>query len=181
MKLIRAIEYTGKVTVSLKYKAKVISKNTYYNNGCNDFFNFLASCVAGNYTSAERNRPTKIMLFYNKSSSVPKAAEDLKLSNLFGNNTSSVTAFITSQAAGIINTNGNTGADRNSEEDFCRVNLQFTIPASSLAANNTASGGSTSQICINQMALYKTSAANTTADIQQPLAYFLMTDETGTA
>ena len=45
------IKYTGQVTVTIKQKDKIISQQTYHNNGKYELFRFLCECIAGKYNS----------------------------------------------------------------------------------------------------------------------------------
>lgn len=57
------ITYQGSVKVSLKKGNKTIFSKTYHNKGGAPLFNFLCSCLAGNYQEADR--PKNIMLYTN--------------------------------------------------------------------------------------------------------------------
>ncbi len=60
----QSVNYKGIVKVSIvNGQNKTISTNTYYNNGTNNLFNFIANCIAGNYINHEKYRPCKIALY----------------------------------------------------------------------------------------------------------------------
>jgi len=75
----QSVNYKGIVKVSIvNGQNKTISTNTYYNNGTNNLFNFIANCIAGNYINHEKYRPCKIALY-------KAAATDIKSENRVSN------------------------------------------------------------------------------------------------
>lgn len=58
-----SIGYTGNITVSVQAGNKIISKKTYHNNGSKALFKFLATCIRGDYATADSMRPFAIKLF----------------------------------------------------------------------------------------------------------------------
>lgn len=58
-----SIGYTGNITVSVQAGNKIISKKTYHNNGSKALFKFLATCIRGDYATADSMRPFSIKLF----------------------------------------------------------------------------------------------------------------------
>ena len=57
-----AIEYSGQITVSALDGDRVISKQTYYNNGTNKLFSFLSNCLSGDFNTARASRPCRLLL-----------------------------------------------------------------------------------------------------------------------
>ena len=80
---ISSIGYSGKVTVTVKSGKNTISKHTYKNGGGLNLWYFICAALAGQYTSAERYRPTRIVLYYCKEPNVPTDISDLNASEKF--------------------------------------------------------------------------------------------------
>jgi hypothetical protein len=59
---INTISYTGIVTLSKYIGDKKIQIAQFHNTGNTSLFDFLANCLAGDFTLAKVNRPTKIKL-----------------------------------------------------------------------------------------------------------------------
>jgi hypothetical protein len=57
-----AIEYSGQITVSTLDGDRVVSKQTYYNNGTNKLFSFLSNCLSGDFNTARATRPCRLLL-----------------------------------------------------------------------------------------------------------------------
>ena len=56
------LKYSGIVTLSQYYGSKKIKIAQFHNAGGSPLFDFLADCLAGDFTMATLTRPTKIML-----------------------------------------------------------------------------------------------------------------------
>lgn len=80
---ISPIGYSGKVTVTVKSGKNTISKHTYKNGGGLNLWYFICAALAGQYTSAERYRPARIVLYYCKAPTVPTDISDLNTSEKF--------------------------------------------------------------------------------------------------
>ena len=59
---VNALNYTGIVTLSQYMGDQKITIAQMHNTGGGSLFNFLASCLAGDFRAAQPNRPTKIRL-----------------------------------------------------------------------------------------------------------------------
>jgi hypothetical protein len=57
-----SLGYTGIVTLSQCTKTRKILLHRAHNSGGKALFDYLAACLAGDFTKAKNNRPTKIML-----------------------------------------------------------------------------------------------------------------------
>lgn len=60
--ILNTLKYTGVVTLSQYVNSKKVKIAQQHNEGGNSLFNFLAECLAGDFTLAKTSRPTKIML-----------------------------------------------------------------------------------------------------------------------
>lgn len=58
-----SIGYSGKINVKVTNRGKTVYNNTFHNNGGTKLFKFLCECLAGQYGTAETQRPMKIRLF----------------------------------------------------------------------------------------------------------------------
>lgn len=63
-----SIEYKGQITVSIFEDDRMISKNTYYNQGTNKLFTFLTNCLSGDFNTAMASRPCRLVLLKKGSS-----------------------------------------------------------------------------------------------------------------
>ena len=59
---INTLRYRGMVTISQYSGQKKIKLAQFHNEGGTPLFNFLASCLAGDFAIAKLTRPTKVML-----------------------------------------------------------------------------------------------------------------------
>ena len=59
--------YTGIVTISIYNKETLISTTTAHNTGMPKLFNFINSCLDGDFQAAKKSRPCKIILLENES------------------------------------------------------------------------------------------------------------------
>lgn len=106
---INTLNYTGIVTLSQYIGNKKIKLAQMHNTGGTSLFNFLANCLAGNFTSAKTNWPTKIKI-------LERTAEDENTQNY---EYRSVTGFIFLRSAPEV-------LDNSLGE--CRVRYSFMIP-----------------------------------------------------
>lgn len=144
--------YSGKVTISLCKKDKILQTKVYHNAGCSSLFKFVALCLQGEYMRAEKYRPCKIQLFNNTSDSPPESLDWSKLKPLTG--------FIYSNRPATVSTDG---------EKFSTI-IHFLVPAAyidkTILENNK----------INQICLYPGAASDATAK-DNCSAYFLFVKE----
>ena len=106
---INTLKYTGIVTLSQYIGSKKIRVAQGHNTGGTSLFNFLASCLAGNFSYAETNWPTKIKVL--------SRTEVVGDENTF--NYSSASGFIFLRTAPEILA---------SSSGDCRVRYSFTVP-----------------------------------------------------
>lgn len=59
---VNTLNYTGIVTLSQYIGDKKVQIAKFHNTGGASLFNFLSSCLAGDFTTAKAHRPTKIKL-----------------------------------------------------------------------------------------------------------------------
>lgn len=71
-----SIGYSGSVKLTTLVDNKVVSEKVYKNSGMLPLFTFIGNCLIGNFNSAGRSRPFKIMLLEaSGSASVPPNTE----------------------------------------------------------------------------------------------------------
>lgn len=70
-----AIEYSGKITVSTLDGDRVISKQTYHNNGTNKLFSFLSNCLSGDFNTAKATRPCRLLLLKTDAAEIDKISD----------------------------------------------------------------------------------------------------------
>lgn len=150
-----SVEYSGKVTVTLKKGSRTLNKRTFNNSGTDKLFKFFSLCLAGRYREAEELRPSKIMLF--------KSDGDLQTTKV--NPTAS-----TSRVSEFISNTGNPTVHVSSGDDkTCSTTFHFLVPNAYIHSDAKK---------INQIRIY---AAKDTNENKDYLAYFLLTDEDNTA
>lgn len=148
------LEYSGKVTVSLCKKDKILQTKVYHNAGCSSLFKFIALCLQGDYARADKYRPCRVQLF-NNTSEYPPITEDLDWDKM-----KPLTGFISSnRPATISENNGNYS-----------TTIHFLVPAvyinKKILENNK----------INQICLYPGVVSDTTIE-DNCSAYFLFVKE----
>lgn len=170
MKLTNNINYHGDVTISVKTSlGKVISTQTYKNAGTKNLFKFLCYCIAGNYEIIDGERPFKLCLFYNTSTS----PDDLSTGIMWPLMPIYLSANKVADVSPVLDTN-----DANEIKNY-EVILHFLIPYSYIsvpAANPQAT--EIRQICLySKTATQATSKRNNYKDYS---ASFLLTKNKGT-
>lgn len=55
-------QYTGTVTIASYLGERLIQKETHHNSGLNTLFDFIGSCLQGNWYEARSKRPCKLVL-----------------------------------------------------------------------------------------------------------------------
>lgn len=151
------VGYSGKVTVTVQRGKTIVSKQVFKNSGSTELFKFFGYSLAGKYKEAEELRPNKIALFLNTTTDVSTAKK-----TPMTDNTIRMSNFIPNSGAPILTVNPISGADS------CSTTFHFVIPSAYIYSANTQ---------INQICLYKQSES----DVNNYLAYFLMTDTDNTA
>lgn len=148
------IEYSGKVTISLYKKDKILQKKVYHNAGCSSLFRFVALCLQGDYKRAEKYRPCRVQLF-NNTSEYPPVNNSLDWDKM-----KPLTGFISS----------NRPAEINESSGNWSATLHFLVPAvyinKKILSNNK----------INQICLYPRIESDTNIE-NNCSAYFLFTKE----
>ena len=141
------IQYTGKVTISLKRKDTVVSTYTYHNTGTDWLFKFLCYCVKGDYRTAEAIRPFKVKLFYNRQQHPTNSAPVI-------NECDPATNFISTNKPVTIKTVGNKTT----------ATLHFLVPFANIFTLISS---------INQVCLYGTGEVNN----ENYMAYYYFIDQ----
>lgn len=106
------IKYEGLIKVKQYSGSTLIAEHVYHNNGTKFLWTFLSSCLCGNYTSAEYDRPFKIKLFYNTDAS-----------------DTSITTDTTSEASAFISATGIPITQVSEDGNTVKTILHFVIPA----------------------------------------------------
>ena len=108
---LNTLNYTGIVTLSqYKGKKKKIIKKI-KNRGGNPLFDFFASCLIGDFTTAAKNRPTKIMFL--------DQVKDENNNDAVSFTSASAFIYLTTEPQQILNANG----------EGSTVCYSFTIPS----------------------------------------------------
>ena len=153
------LSYIGKINIQFCDGNKILKRRTYYNNGCGPLFKFVAHCLQGDYSQAEKIRPNKIKLFSNNSTEV----------KLDWTKTKSVSGFVTSNAPADIDVI----KDDNKNIIGYKAILHFLVPAAFVDSKNIQEEDTNAQVKkgsgINQIGLYSTKET----DDKKPSAYFL--------
>lgn len=55
-------QYTGTVTIATYLGDRLIQIETHHNSGLKTLFEFISSCLQGNYSEAKSKRPCKLVL-----------------------------------------------------------------------------------------------------------------------
>lgn len=137
-----SIQYTGNITVIIKQHNKIISKQTYHNQGGAALFNFLSNCIiSDNYKIADAPRFIKLFTFLDNTVN--------EISTESGIITESIPlcASVYYNASDII-------LDDNSASAY----LHFTIPCSAIDNSGDGAGGN-GTVKIYQAGLYSANYA----------------------
>lgn len=151
------IGYAGNVTVSILAGNKVISKNTYKNNGSKRLFYFLALCINGEFVTAENYRPFYIMPFQLKESEIRTPAE-LRAVISAGQN---ITTIFDQAGASKISISQDGFTEPLTSENAGHAKLFFRIPYSFLKKQE-----------MHAFCLYD---KNSSADLDSYSAYYFLT------
>lgn len=84
------LSYSGRATVSVVKKGKIVSKSNSHNNGTINLFNFFSLCLADNWAAASLLKPVKIKYFKANNATDDTADDTVD----FDTDTNSVSAYI---------------------------------------------------------------------------------------
>lgn len=141
---IDSIQYIGNITVTIKQHNKIISKQTYHNQGGAALFNFLSNCIiSDNYKAADAPRFIKLFTFLDNtiSTGVPPTSGIITDSK-------PICASVYYNASDII-----------LEDNSASAYLHFTIPCSAISNSGDGNGGS-GTVKIYQAGLYSANYAH---------------------
>ena len=144
------VGYYGTVTGKIMLKDNIMREFKLHNAGGNALFQFLVMCLAGEYSSVDSIRPTKIMLFNNTSLDNKSINNDLTPDNLVPMSSHSASNFLAMTSAPTIKDTS--------------IALHFIIPFTNITQTN-----------VNEICLYGASEQ----DVANYSAAFVIVDADG--
>ncbi len=171
------IKYSGEVTVRIMRRSEVLYEKVFHNKGRKPLFRHIANCLAGNYISAEEDRPVVLNIFsvpYSDTESgknpESKASFDIKNYAKVDNLANSVVVTFIKKPELLYTKLSDVNYDKKSG-----VKYYFSVPFTSLTSfDGSNRGWSGYKIApLNLVALYSKGNATNYTD---PSAYFFITD-----